>query len=86
MAVITDQYLLRESLQLGLKAGKLNFPQHRHFLSQNAAIEDGTVSGIKLNLKVLGIGDGLTVCEKITSSLLKTKNNYRIPYFNTLDT
>ncbi|EKM75506.1 hypothetical protein AGABI1DRAFT_79834 [Agaricus bisporus var. burnettii JB137-S8] len=31
-----------------------------HFLSQNAAIEDGTVSGIKLNLKVLGIGDGLT--------------------------
>lgn len=31
-----------------------------HFLSQNAAIDKGTVSGIKMNLKVLGIGDGLT--------------------------
>ncbi|KAF8152369.1 serine carboxypeptidase [Crassisporium funariophilum] len=30
------------------------------FLSQNAAISAGTVSGIKLNLKVLGVGDGLT--------------------------
>lgn len=79
MAVITGQYLLRESFQLGLKAGKLNFPQHRHFLSQNAAIEDGTVSGIKLNLKVLGIGDGLTVREKITSALLKTKNELQDP-------
>lgn len=33
----------------------------RHFLSQNAAIDAGTVSGFKLNLKVLGVGDGLTV-------------------------
>jgi carboxypeptidase C (cathepsin A) len=31
-----------------------------HFLSQNTAIERHSVSGIKLNLKVLGIGDGLT--------------------------
>ncbi|KAF8960015.1 serine carboxypeptidase [Flammula alnicola] len=31
-----------------------------YFLSQNAAIANGTVSGITLNLKVLGIGDGLT--------------------------
>ncbi|KAH9480108.1 Carboxypeptidase S1 [Psilocybe cubensis] len=30
------------------------------FLSQNAAIDAGTVSGLKLNLKVLGVGDGLT--------------------------
>ncbi|EKM75505.1 hypothetical protein AGABI1DRAFT_109384 [Agaricus bisporus var. burnettii JB137-S8] len=30
-----------------------------HFLSQNTAIDHGKVSGIKLNLKVLGIGDGL---------------------------
>lgn len=34
---------------------------YRHFLSQNAAIAAGTVSGIPLNLKVLGVGDGLTV-------------------------
>lgn len=32
-----------------------------YFLSQNAGIAAGTVSGITLNLKVLGIGDGLTV-------------------------
>ncbi|KAJ3575512.1 hypothetical protein NP233_g1062 [Leucocoprinus birnbaumii] len=31
-----------------------------HFLAQNAAIDKGTLSGIKLNLQVLGIGDGLT--------------------------
>ncbi|KAK7045775.1 hypothetical protein VNI00_007176 [Paramarasmius palmivorus] len=31
-----------------------------HFLSQNAAIANGTVSGLPLNLKVLGVGDGLT--------------------------
>ncbi|KAJ3558811.1 hypothetical protein NP233_g11424 [Leucocoprinus birnbaumii] len=31
-----------------------------HFLAQNAAIDKGTVSGTKLNLKVLGVGDGLT--------------------------
>ncbi|RDB15267.1 Carboxypeptidase S1 [Hypsizygus marmoreus] len=31
-----------------------------HFLSQNAAIDAGTVSGLKLNLRVLGIGNGLT--------------------------
>ncbi|KAF5360521.1 hypothetical protein D9756_004504 [Leucocoprinus leucothites] len=31
-----------------------------YFLDQNAAIAKGTVSGTKMNLKVLGIGDGLT--------------------------
>jgi carboxypeptidase C (cathepsin A) len=31
-----------------------------YFLSQNAAIAAGTVKGIPLNLKVLGVGDGLT--------------------------
>ncbi|PFH53266.1 hypothetical protein AMATHDRAFT_1338 [Amanita thiersii Skay4041] len=31
-----------------------------YFLSQNAAIDAGTVSGLKLNLQVLGVGDGLT--------------------------
>ncbi|KAF5374179.1 hypothetical protein D9615_008862 [Tricholomella constricta] len=31
-----------------------------HFLAQNSAIAAGTVQGLNLNLKVLGIGDGLT--------------------------
>ncbi|KAL0960542.1 hypothetical protein HGRIS_005580 [Hohenbuehelia grisea] len=31
-----------------------------HFLAQNTAISNGTVSGLHLNLKVLGVGDGLT--------------------------
>ncbi|KAJ3476797.1 hypothetical protein NLI96_g10906 [Meripilus lineatus] len=31
-----------------------------YFLTQNAAIDAGTVSGVKINLKVLGVGDGLT--------------------------
>ncbi|KAF7308955.1 Carboxypeptidase [Mycena kentingensis (nom. inval.)] len=31
-----------------------------HFLAQNAAIDAGQASGVKLNLKTLGIGNGLT--------------------------
>ncbi|KAJ7025919.1 serine carboxypeptidase [Mycena alexandri] len=31
-----------------------------YFLSQNAAIAAGTVTGLNLNLKTLGVGDGLT--------------------------
>ncbi|CAL1708590.1 unnamed protein product [Somion occarium] len=31
-----------------------------YFLQQNAAIANGTISGIPINLKVLGVGDGLT--------------------------
>ncbi|KAJ7089473.1 serine carboxypeptidase [Mycena epipterygia] len=37
-----------------------------YFLSQNAAIAAGTISGITLNLKTLGIGDGLTASDPIT--------------------
>ena len=33
----------------------------RHFLDQNAAIANGSISGIPINLKFLGVGDGLTV-------------------------
>jgi hypothetical protein len=32
-----------------------------YFLEQNAAIESGTVEGVTINLKVLGIGNGITV-------------------------
>ncbi|KAI0065290.1 alpha/beta-hydrolase [Artomyces pyxidatus] len=31
-----------------------------YFLSQNAAIASGSVTGVPINLKVLGVGDGLT--------------------------
>lgn len=31
-----------------------------YFLSQNAAIASGAITGIKINLKVLSIGNGLT--------------------------
>jgi hypothetical protein len=33
----------------------------RYFLQQNAAIRSGTASGVTINLKVLGIGNGFTV-------------------------
>jgi hypothetical protein len=33
----------------------------RYFLQQNAAIRFGALKGIPINLKVLGIGNGLTV-------------------------
>ena len=32
-----------------------------HFLQQNAAIRYGAVEGVTINLKVLGIGNGVTV-------------------------
>ena len=37
-------------------------PHSSYFLDQNSAIAAGTISGITINLKVLGIGNGLTVC------------------------
>ena len=33
----------------------------RYFLQQNAAIRFGTLKGVPINLRVLGIGNGLTV-------------------------
>jgi hypothetical protein len=33
----------------------------RYILRQNAAIRVGTLKGLPINLKVLGIGNGLTV-------------------------
>lgn len=34
---------------------------YRHFLDQNSAIANKSISGIPLNLKTLAIGNGLTV-------------------------
>ena len=33
----------------------------RYFLQQNAAIHSGKLKGLPINLKVLGVGNGLTV-------------------------
>ena len=40
----------------------------RHFLSQNEAIAKGTISGVPINLKFLGVGDGLTVGSSYAST------------------
>jgi hypothetical protein len=34
----------------------------RYFLQQNEAIASGSITGVPINLQVLGVGDGLTVC------------------------
>ena len=34
---------------------------YRYFLEKNDAISYGTATGVQINLKVMGIGDGLTV-------------------------
>ncbi|OBZ77227.1 Carboxypeptidase S1 [Grifola frondosa] len=36
-----------------------------YFLAQNVAVADGTVSGVPINLKFLGIGDGITVIQPV---------------------
>ena len=36
-----------------------------YFLEQNAKVANGSVSGLPINLKVLGVGDGLTVCASL---------------------
>ena len=48
--------------QITVAASALTPPPPRSFfLQQNAAIAAGTVQGVPINLKVLGVGDGLTV-------------------------
>ena len=44
-----------------LCASILTVENCRYFLQQNTAIERGEVTGLCINLKVLGIGDGITV-------------------------
>ena len=39
----------------------LTWSDCRYFLQQNAAIKHGTVKGVNINLKFLGLGNGLTV-------------------------
>ena len=47
-------------------ARRLTPPFYRHILDQNAGIANGTVNGTVINLKYLGIGNGLTVSHSIT--------------------
>jgi len=61
MAGIMGRLSLRECCNSVSAAYVLSLGHGSHFLSQNTAIDQGTVSGVKMNLKVLGIGDGLTV-------------------------
>lgn len=61
MVVTMDQHLLREWRVSNLITEALINSSCSFFLSQNTAISAGTVTGIPLNLKVLGVGDGLTV-------------------------
>ena len=56
----TVPHSLRASREM-VVALMLNVRNCRYFLQQNAAIERGKVTGLHINLKVLGIGDGLTV-------------------------
>jgi hypothetical protein len=42
-----------------------------YFLSQNAAIAAGTINGITLNLKTLGIGDGFTASSLILGEYIR---------------
>ena len=41
----------------------INYPNASYFLEQNEGIANGTVSGLPINLKFLGVGDGLTVSD-----------------------
>ena len=41
----------------------------RYFLQQNAAIQFGTLKGLPINLKVLGIGNGLTVWDALLADV-----------------
>jgi len=60
MAVIMVPHLQRTSNDV-IVFLPLTVTVCRYFLQQNDAIWSGTVNGKIINLKVLGIGDGLTV-------------------------
>ncbi|KZT37104.1 alpha/beta-hydrolase [Sistotremastrum suecicum HHB10207 ss-3] len=55
-------YLQSNEFGIWTEAVLLTFPKanSRYFLAQNQAIQKGSIQGITLNLKTLGIGNGLT--------------------------
>ena len=60
MVVIMVQRLRRESTFFQQYVSMLTSGQS-HFLKQNAAIAGGSLTGVPINLKVLGVGNGITV-------------------------
>lgn len=56
-----------------------------YFLDQNAKIAAGSLAGVPFNLKVLGVGDGLTVSPDFCKLYARTKR-YRTHSPNTRDT
>ena len=66
MEAITGPLSRREYCKYAIPAGEANQPTIRHILEQNAGIANGTVKGTTINLKFLGIGNGLTVSHSIT--------------------
>ena len=58
-----DQPSRRERFfEISFTSPLVKYPNiYSYFLSQNAGIREGKMTGINLNLQVIGIGDGLTV-------------------------
>jgi hypothetical protein len=54
-------HLLRASWDITQVFWPITVSACRYFLEKNDAIRHGTATGVYINLKVLGIGDGLTV-------------------------
>ena len=63
MVAITAQPSLRKlyTVSKGASKGTNSYPLLSYLLEQNAGIANGSVSGTPINLKFLGVGDGLTV-------------------------
>jgi hypothetical protein len=61
MADIMDLYLQSASHRVVVFFISLTVRPCRYFLEQNAEIKKGKVKGEIINLKALGIGNGLTV-------------------------
>jgi hypothetical protein len=77
MAVIMVLHLQRTSHDVVIFLTTLTVSVCRYFLQQNDAIRNGMVKGENINLKVLGIGDGLTVghLESLTSRCVANDSN-----------
>lgn len=62
MVVTMARRLLRKSFSITESIYHVDAHiMNRYFLEQNAGIANGTVEGITIPLKFLGVGDGITV-------------------------
>ena len=86
MADIMDLYLQSATQKL-IVSIPLTVRSCRYFLEKNSQIEKGTVKGEIINLKALGIGNGLTVCHLgILSGKVLLMVQIRTHFRNTLVT